>query len=99
MNTDRNHPKGGGGLMDSFFLATKVQIPPPPQRVVRRARLIDTIEQGIPQYKLILLSAPAGYGKSTLLIQWARSSRFPVAWVSVSAEDNDPERFLHYSVL
>jgi len=63
---------------------------------VGRARLDDALERGIPHYKLVLISAPAGYGKTTLLSQWAHASRFPVAWLSVAEEDNDPERFLRY---
>lgn len=82
--------------MDSVLLATKVRVPPQLPHVVHRARLIDEIERKIPDYKLILLSAPAGYGKTTLLSQWAHSSRFSVAWLSISEEDNDPERFFRY---
>ncbi len=88
--------QGGGGLMDSFLLATKLRIPPQPHHAVPRARLLDTLERGIPDYKLILILAPAGYGKTTLLAQWAQSSRFSPAWLSVSQEDNDLERFLRY---
>jgi LuxR family maltose regulon positive regulatory protein len=82
--------------MDMFLLTTKLRIPPPPHRAVQRDRLIDPLERGIPQYKLILLSAPAGYGKTTLLTQWAHASRFPIAWLSIDAEDNDLERFFRY---
>ena len=82
--------------MDPFLLATKLRIPPQPQHGVRRARLIDALERGILHYKLALISAPAGYGKTTLLSQWAHASRFPVVWLSISAEDNDLERFLRY---
>jgi LuxR family maltose regulon positive regulatory protein len=82
--------------MDSFLLATKLRIPPQPHRAVRRARLIDALESGISHYKLVLISAPAGYGKTTLLAQWAHSSCFPIAWLSISGEDNDAERFLRY---
>jgi LuxR family maltose regulon positive regulatory protein len=63
---------------------------------VQRIRLIDALEQGIPHYKLILISAPAGYGKTTLVTQWALSSRFPIVWLSIGGEDNDLERFLRY---
>jgi LuxR family maltose regulon positive regulatory protein len=83
-------------FMKLSLLTTKLQIPPQPLHVVRRARLIDAIEHNIPHYKLIQISAPAGYGKTTLLAQWAHSSRFPVAWLSLSEEDNDLDRFLRY---
>ena len=82
--------------MQASTLTTKLRIPPQPHRVVRRARLIDALERGIPDHKLILISAPAGYGKTTLLAQWAHASRFPIAWLSISEEDNDLERFLRY---
>src|SRR5262249_45941408 len=80
--------------MDSSLLATKLRIPPQAREVVGRARLIDAIEGGIPDYKLILVAAPAGYGKTTLLCHWPHGSRFPVAWLSLGEEDNDVERFL-----
>lgn len=82
--------------METSLLATKLRIPPQTHHLVRRDRLVDALERGIPHYKLVLVSAPAGYGKTTLLAQWARGSRFPVAWLSVSEADNDPERFLRY---
>src|SRR5688500_14016063 len=90
--------RSGGGLMDTILLATKLRIPPQPHHVVPRPRLIDAIEGAVPHYKLILLSTPAGYGKTTLLAQWAHSSRFPIAWLSISEEDNDIERFFRYLV-
>jgi LuxR family transcriptional regulator, maltose regulon positive regulatory protein len=82
--------------MDTFLLATKLRIPPQSPHSVQRTRLIDALEGGIPHYKLILISAPAGYGKTTLLAQWARSCHFSTAWLSISEEDNDIERFLRY---
>ncbi|MGD8405377.1 MAG: LuxR C-terminal-related transcriptional regulator [Anaerolineales bacterium] len=83
--------------MDDSLLVTKLQIPRQPPYAIQRAGLVDALEVGIPQYKLILLSAPAGYGKTTQLAQWARaSSSFPLAWLSVDEEDNDLLRFLRY---
>jgi LuxR family maltose regulon positive regulatory protein len=82
--------------MNSSLLATKVQIPPHASRNVVRKHLIDAIETGLSTYKLILVSAPAGYGKTTALSQWAHSSRFPVAWLSISAEEQDLEPFVRY---
>lgn len=63
---------------------------------MRRERLVASLEQGVARHKLILLSAPAGYGKTTLLAHWAQASQYPVAWLSVSQEDNVLDRFLCY---
>jgi LuxR family maltose regulon positive regulatory protein len=82
--------------MDTLLITTKLRIPPLLHYSVPRARLIEVLEHGCHSDKLILLRAPAGYGKTTLLSQWAHASRFPVAWLSLSPEDNDPERFLRY---
>jgi LuxR family maltose regulon positive regulatory protein len=82
--------------MDPLLLATKLQIPPQPHHAVHRSRLTDKLESAIPHYKLVLIAAPAGYGKTTLLAQWARATLLPVVWLSISEEDNDPKRFLRY---
>jgi len=82
--------------MDDILLQTKLQIPPPALHLVKRARLVEALEDGIDHYRLVLLAAPAGYGKTTLLAQWARASRIRPAWLSVSARDNDLELFLRY---
>jgi LuxR family maltose regulon positive regulatory protein len=83
-------------MMNSDLLATKVRVPPQLRRAVRREQLTATLELGIPHYKLILATAPAGYGKTTLLEQWANSSRHRATWLAMSQEDNDAERFLRY---
>ena len=82
--------------MDFSLLPTKVRIPPQPHRTVHRARLIDALESGIPRHKLIVVAAPAGYGKTTLLAQWARRSALAVAWLSLGRADSDLERFFRY---
>jgi LuxR family transcriptional regulator, maltose regulon positive regulatory protein len=82
--------------MDSVLLATKVQVPAQPHHVIRRAHLVDALEQGVPRHKLTLVSAPAGYGKTTLLAQWACSSRLTVAWLSVEEAENDVAHFFRY---
>jgi LuxR family transcriptional regulator, maltose regulon positive regulatory protein len=82
--------------MQASGLATKIQIPPQTHRLVRRTRLVDALECEVPDHKLVLISAPAGYGKTTLLAQWARSSSLHVAWLSLGEEDNDPDRFFRY---
>lgn len=78
------------------MLATKLRIPPQTHHLVRRDRLVDALERGVPDYKLVLIATPAGYGKTTLLSQWAHASRFLVAWLSISADDNDHDRFFRY---
>ena len=85
--------------MDVFLLATKIQIPPQPRRAVQRTHLVEALEREISHYKIILLSAPAGYGKTTLLSQWAHSSRVPIVWLSLSGDDNDFERFFRYVLI
>jgi LuxR family maltose regulon positive regulatory protein len=82
--------------MDLTLLATKLRIPPQPHQLVQRRRLTDALERGIPRFKLTLIAAPAGYGKTTALAQWANASQLAIAWLSLSAEDNDLERFLRY---
>jgi LuxR family maltose regulon positive regulatory protein len=69
---------------------------PPPHRSVYRPRLIDALERDVPHYKLFLVSAPAGYGKTTYLTQWAHASSFPVAWLSLGEDDNEFGRFFRY---
>ena len=84
--------------MNASLLATKTRIPPPTHHVVRRPRLVDALEHALCDHKLVLVSTPAGYGKTTLLSQWAHASRLPVAWLSLGEEDNDPDRFFRYLV-
>lgn len=82
--------------MQPSLVTTKLRIPPPPFRVIHRERLTDALEHEIPHFKLMLVTTPAGYGKTTLLTQWAHASHLSVAWLSVHEEDNDLERFLRY---
>jgi LuxR family maltose regulon positive regulatory protein len=79
------------------ILATKLYIPPPPPQVVLRPHLIEQLNAGLHR-KLTLISAPAGFGKSTLLSAWVAGCHRPVAWVSLDAGDSDPARFLTYLV-
>jgi LuxR family transcriptional regulator, maltose regulon positive regulatory protein len=85
--------------MPAPILATKLYIPPPRSKVVSRPRLIDRLNEGHPSdRKLTLISAPAGFGKTTLLSEWIASCRQPTAWLSLDEEDNDLTRFLVYLV-
>jgi LuxR family maltose regulon positive regulatory protein len=85
--------------MSMPILATKLYIPPPRPKIVLRPRLIERLNEGISSgCKLILISAPAGFGKTTLVNEWAASCNRPVAWLSLDEGDNDPNRFLSYLI-
>jgi LuxR family maltose regulon positive regulatory protein len=83
--------------MSATPLATKLYTPPPRPKVVARPHLIGQINNGLHR-KLTLISAPAGFGKTTLASEWAAHSSRPVAWLSLDSGDNDPARFLTYLV-
>jgi LuxR family maltose regulon positive regulatory protein len=82
--------------MHASLLATKVQIPEYPNHFVPREHLSKTLEQGVARHRLTVISAAAGYGKTTLLAHWARTNESSVAWLSLSEEDDFLERFLRY---
>jgi LuxR family maltose regulon positive regulatory protein len=83
--------------MPTPILATKLHIPRPPPHAVRRQRLVERLNAGLHR-KLTLVSAAAGFGKTTLLSTWIADSDLPVAWLSVDQADSDPTRFLTYLV-
>jgi hypothetical protein len=60
-----------------------------------RPRLVARLARGMPR-GLTVVCTPAGFGKTTLLGEWARRSRRPVAWLSLDEADNDPARFWRY---
>jgi LuxR family maltose regulon positive regulatory protein len=79
------------------LLATKLSIPSVRRILVPRPRLIDQLNLGL-ERKLTLISAPAGYGKTTLANAWLNQGPFPAAWISLDESDNDLARFLTYFV-
>lgn len=81
--------------METPLLNTKLYIPALRSDLIKRVRLLNKIEKGL-NGKLILVSAPAGFGKSTLVAMWARDSRISLGWVSLDNRDNDPVVFLTY---
>ncbi len=90
----------GTGMPSLQLLTTKIAVPPTRLNIVPRPRLTQLMNAAI-QGPLTLLIAPAGWGKTTLLHAWhtdpSRSSR-PLAWVSLDADDNDPNRFWTYVI-
>jgi len=77
------------------LLATKLYIPPARTGVLSRFRLVEQLNLGL-LHPLILISAPAGYGKTTLLSTWVTNCEYPVAWLTLDQGDNDPVRFWRY---
>jgi LuxR family maltose regulon positive regulatory protein len=91
LETDRHGPSIDAAELRSPFPVFDAKLRPPPVRaglVVRRA-LIDRLEGG-PLPPVVTVTAPAGYGKTTLLAQWAGRRHPPAAWVTLDAEDRDP---------
>ena len=78
-------------------LATKLHLPAPPAGFVPRSRLTALLDDARDR-RLVLVCAPAGFGKTALLADWARSVAGPVAWLSLDPADNDPARFWRHVI-
>ena len=83
---------GHGAAGSEALLATKLHIPRARYDLVPRPRLADRLTEALAG-ELTLVCAPAGFGKTMLLADWARRTGRPVAWLSLDAADNDPVRF------
>ncbi len=79
------------------LLRTKFFVPPIRSSQIARPRLSELIDGGLDR-PLILVSAPAGYGKTTLVSSWLKETKIPSAWLSLDGGDNDPARFLQYLI-
>lgn len=88
-------PQGGDAYLP--LLATKLHVPQMREGRVPRERLLQRLDQGV-RGRLTTIAAPAGYGKTTLLATWAARHPFPVAWLSLDEEENDPGRFWSYVI-
>lgn len=90
--------------MASLLLTTKLYIPPSRPDLIRRARLLAHLDEGVAfGRKVMLVSAPAGFGKTTLVSEWVhyRAAHFPpcrCAWVTLDKGDNRPPHFIAYLV-
>ena len=93
--------------MSETLLTTKLYIPRSRQELVHRPRLREKLDHGA-QRKLVLISAPAGFGKTTLVTEWLnhialsaeekKNFNYKIAWLSLDERDNDPVRFLSYFI-
>ena len=79
------------------LLTNKFHSPPIPPRTILREGLINRLNRAVDS-KLTIISAPAGYGKTTLLSMWSKQASIPVIWLSLDEGDNDLTRFLAYVV-
>lgn len=79
------------------LLASRLCPPPLQAALIPRERLLALLDSGL-EYRLTLLSAPAGSGKTTLVSQWLTRQKRQVAWLSLESEQNDPQRFLAYLI-
>jgi LuxR family maltose regulon positive regulatory protein len=79
------------------LLATKVSIPRTRPDRLARSQLLQRLNEGMAR-QLTLVSTPAGFGKTTLLADWATSTNRAVAWLSLDPDDNDPVRLWSYMV-
>jgi LuxR family transcriptional regulator, maltose regulon positive regulatory protein len=84
-------------LMDRQILRAKLYVPRYRANAVPRSRLHERLDEGA-RRDLTVVSAPAGFGKTTLLADWSQRSELPVAWVSLDERDDDPVRFLLYLI-
>jgi LuxR family maltose regulon positive regulatory protein len=79
------------------MLLTKLHIPPTGNNIVHRPELYEKLNIGLSR-KLIVISAPAGFGKTALLSDWINQHKIPTAWFSLDKGDNDPVEFLSYII-
>ena len=88
---------GEANLMDRQILRAKLYVPRGRPNAVPRPRLYERLDEGV-RRELTVVSAPAGFGKTTLLADWSRRSELPVAWISLDERDDDPVRFVMYLI-
>ncbi len=94
-------------MPDEEILYTKLYVPPARSKRVARPRLIERLNDGLHR-RLILISAPAGFGKTSVISEWVEMlrahsrdsdpNRLQIAWYSLDEADNDPARFLTYLI-
>jgi LuxR family maltose regulon positive regulatory protein len=88
-------------MQQHALLQTKLHIPPIRPGLVSRPRLIERLDAGLGQNfgrRLSVISAPAGFGKTTLIAQWLNAARCSAAWLSLDESDHEVARFLAYVI-
>ncbi len=85
--------------MDTPILKTKLHCPPTPAKYVPRAALLEKLNEGLAAERPItLISAPAGFGKTSCASEWLDTLDLPIAWLSLEPTDDDPPRFFSYLI-
>lgn len=84
-------------MLEPDLLVTKFTVPPVRSGLLKRSHLLTLLQQSR-QVPLTLLSASAGFGKTTLLSAWASQYNGQVAWLALEEQDNDPMRFWAYVI-
>src|SRR5687768_15133187 len=74
----------------------KLIVPTAARPLIERAKLMGQLEAAITSRRVVVLAAPAGWGKTTALAQWAAKSTLPIAWYTLDQIDRDPRLFLDY---
>jgi LuxR family maltose regulon positive regulatory protein len=99
MAQSRRQDSGQGTRQSGLLLASKVTVPPVPAGTVTRNRLLERLDENAAT-RLSVVVAPAGWGKTTLLGEWARraADRDLVAWLTLDEADDEPNRFWTYVV-
>ena len=90
-------PAGVAVSRQDVLLATKLHVPARQPGFVPRPRLVEAVSEGLLR-GLVLVCAPAGFGKTALLADWAQAAGRPVAWLGLDTGDSDPARFWRYAV-
>lgn len=85
------------GTMQTTILQTKLYRPVRLPDQIARPQLVARLQEGA-QHKLTVIAAPAGFGKTSLVVEWLHQQPQPVAWLALDADDNEPARLLHHVI-
>ncbi len=94
------HSQYNSDMATFNLLATKFHRPSPPDKWVQRPRLYERLNERLASnWQITLVSAPAGFGKTTCISEWVNTlARWPVSWLSLDPADDDPVRFFTYFI-